>query len=91
MDANLTTLDDEKENPVFSCPDCDSEDIDASPPPSCNECGADGNQYDQMTDWIACPDCGEREITVHGTPQYKDTNFRLNCGSCDYEAELLWM
>lgn len=88
---DLKTVDDSVDNPVFSCPDCGSEDIDASPPPVCNDCGADGNKYDQMVNWIECPDCKERDITVHGTPQYKQTSFRLTCGSCEYEAELFAM
>lgn len=90
---NLTTVDEDKLNPIFSCPDCDSEDINASPPPQCNDCGADGNQYDDMRQWIQCPECLERKVNVHGTPVHRNTNFIITCEfeDCEYEAELIWM
>lgn len=83
----LTTIDEDKDKPIYSCPNCESEDIDLGQP-VCNECGTDDTEYPKAVEWIQCPQCEKREITVHGVPQGKPADFRLTCSSCDYTAKL---
>lgn len=86
----LVTVNEDNEKPIYSCPNCYSEDINLNPP-SCNNCGADDSDHPKAVQWMQCPECEKRDITVHGTSQTNESEFRLTCNSCDYDVELIWI